>query len=226
MSIARKAGRTVAVLLLAQLLCGPIVNFALLQPALAAPGFLDNAAAHSQQIGIAVLLSLAMAAMTIGIAIAAWPVLRPRSHAMATWLVALAIVALSASAVENINVISMLSLSRAYANADAADRHLFGALTGIVAAPRNASHYIGLIIAGSVAFVIYAASYRFALVPRILAGFGVVAAILEIVAVAMPLFGGHIVFSMLAPLGLAHLALVSWLLAKGFAQPAAPRDGE
>jgi hypothetical protein len=44
------------------------------------------------------------------------------------------------------------------------------------------------------------------------------AALLEIVAVAMPLFGRAVVFPMLAPLGLAHLALMIWLSTKGFAE--------
>ncbi len=34
----------------------------------------------------------------------------------------------------------------------------------------------------------------------------------------MPLFGQPVVFPMIAPLGLAHIALVLWLLVKGFAE--------
>jgi len=217
MESAKHAARTIAVLLLAQMICGPIVNFALLQPALGAPGFLDNASQHSLQIGIAVLLAFAMAAMTVGIAIAAWPVFRQHSRAMAMWLLALAIAGLSVSAVENISVLSMLSLSQAYANAATQDGEILRTLTGVVTAPRLWSHYIGLILAGSVAFVLYAALFRFALVPRLLAGFGMLAAISEIIAVATPLFGGRVIFPMIAPLGLAHIALVIWLLVKGFA---------
>ena len=72
--------------------------------------------------------------------------------------------------------------------------------------------------AGSVAFVLYATLFRFILVPRALAGFGALAAVSEIVAVAMPLFGQPVAFAMIAPLGIAHIALVVWLLAKGFAE--------
>ena len=218
MTTAKRAARTIAVLLLLQMAAGPIVNFVLLQPVLAAPGFLDNAATHSLQIAVAVVIGLATVAATVGIAIAALPVFRPHSQAMAYWLLALAIVGLAVAAVENVGVLSMLSLSQASARADGANADLFKTLGVVVTAPRNWAHYLGLIIGGSVAFVLYSTLFRFALVPRVLAGFGIVAALLEIIAVAMPIFGQRIIFPMIAPLGLAHLSLAIWLIAKGFAQ--------
>jgi len=62
----------------------------------------------------------------------------------------------------------------------------------------------------------YAVLYRFALVPRVLAAFGLAAVVLQIVTVAMPLFGQGVVFLLLAPLGVSQLALAIWLIAKGF----------
>jgi hypothetical protein len=64
--------------------------------------------------------------------------------------------------------------------------------------------------------VLYAVLYRFALVPHALAAFGVAAVMLQLTAVAMPLFGHSIVFVMLAPLGVSQLALALWLITKGF----------
>lgn len=40
--------------------------------------------------------------------------------------------------------------------------------------------------------VLYGVLYRFALVPRVLAGFGLAAVLLQIVTVTMPLFGQRI----------------------------------
>ena len=65
MTTAKRAARTIAVLLLMQMAAGPIVNFVLLQPVLAAPGFLENAATHSLQIAVAVVIGLAMVAATV-----------------------------------------------------------------------------------------------------------------------------------------------------------------
>jgi len=227
MATTRRAARTIAVLLLLQMACGPLVNFGLLRPMTDA-GFLANAAAHSPQIGLAVVVGLAMVAMSLGIAIVAFPVFREYSQPMALWLLALAGVGFAVAVVEYVHVLSMLSLSQAYAKTGAADPALFQTLGVAVAATRRWAHYMGLIFGGSVAFVLYGVLYRFALVPRALAAFGVIAALLEVIAVALPLFGGHVVFQLIAPLGLAHLVLVIWLLARGFAerQPAAasPRE--
>jgi hypothetical protein len=143
---------------------------------------------------------------------------------MAYWLLALAIVGLAVAAVENVGVLSMLSLSQAYAKAVGANADLFNTLSIVVTSPRNWAHYTGLIVSGCVAFVLYSALFRFALVSRVLAGFGILAALLEIIAVAMPIFGQRIIFPMIAPLGLAHLSLAIWLIAKGFAdrEPGSP----
>jgi len=214
----KSAARMIAFLLLLQMACGPIVNFVLLQPVLGRDVFLENAAAHPLQVGVAVLMGLAMSAFSVGIAIVATPLFNRYSAAMARWLFAIAVAGFALAAVENVNVLSMLSLSQTYASADSADSHLLQTLAVTVTSPRIWAHYLGLIFAGGFAFVLYGVLFRFALVPRVLAAFGLIAALLEIVAVALPLFGYPVVFPMLAPLGVAHLVLMIWLVTKGFAE--------
>lgn len=218
MGAAKSAGRIIAVLLLTQMAAYWVMNDVLLRPVFAAPGFLENAAARSTQMGLAALLGLVTGLLSVGIAITALPVFRRYSDATAYGFLALAVASFSVTAVEQINLMSMLSLSQAYAGADAANNELFQTLRGMGAASRNWAHFIGLIVAGSVAFVLYNALYRFALIPRVLAAFGMLAALSQIIAVAMPLFGQRVVFVMIYPLGLSHLALVLWLMAKGFAE--------
>ena len=214
----RRTGCTIGVLLLVQLIFAPISNFVLLKPVFAAPGFLENAAAHSLQMSLGALLGLAMGAISLGIAIAAFPLFRPLNRTLALWFLALAVASFSLTAVESTTVMSMLSLSQAYARATSVDGELFQGLRVVVASARNWAHYIGLMVAGSMVFVLYAVLCRFTLVPRALAAFGMAAALLQIAAVTMPLFGHPIVFLMLLPLGLSHLALSAWLVAKGFAE--------
>lgn len=223
METARTAGRIVGVLIFVQVVTGVLVNFVLTAPLSGSPGFLLSAAAHSSQIAFSVLLGLGMAALSVGIAVTAFPVIRQYAQGMALWLLALASVSLAVTAVEQISVMSMLSLSEAYAKAGATERETFQGLRIVVASARNWSHYVSLVIAGSTIFVLYSALYRFALVPRALAAFGMAAAALQIIAVAMPLFGTSIVFLMLAPLGVSQLVLALWLIAKGFHGPANAR---
>jgi hypothetical protein len=216
MPAARSEGLVVGFLILGQMAAGVLVNFVLEAPLFGAPGFLINAAPHSGQIALAALTGLATGAIFVGIAITMFPILNQYSQAAALWLVALATVSLSAAAVENMIVMSMLSLSEGYVKAGAPDRAPFEALRLVVASARNWAHYIGLLIHGGTLFVFYAALYRFALIPRPLAAFGVAAVTLQLVTVAMPLFGHGVVFVLLAPLGLAQLLLALWLIAKGF----------
>jgi len=100
----------------------------------------------------------------------------------------------------------------------AAERESIQGQRLLVASARNAAHYINLIVGGLMLLVFHLALYRSALVPRVLAAFGIAAALLQMAAVAMPLFGREIVFLMLAPVGLVQLVLGLWLLARGFRQ--------
>ncbi len=194
MSTASAAGRIVGVLILAQMIGGVLVNFVLTAQRFGSRGFLVNAAPHSPQIAVSVLLGLALGALSIGIAITAFPVFRQYTHSLSLWFVVLAAVSLATAAIEQINVVSKLFLSDAYTKANAAEREPFQALRIVVSSARNAWHYISLLMGGSTLLVLYTVLLRFALVPRLLAGFGLLAVLLQLVAVAMPLFGSDVLF--------------------------------
>jgi hypothetical protein len=204
MTNTRNAGRIAGGLLIAQGIGGFVTNFVLLQPVLAPPGALVNAAPHALA-----------GAIGLVIAITVLPVFRRFSERMALAFVAMGTVALSLAAVENGTLMSLLSLSRAYA-ASGADPTTFEGLRGIVAASRNWAHFTHVAIGGATLLVFYIALYRFKLVPRVLAVIGLVACALQITSVTRPFFGGEVVFFLLAPLGLANLSVALWLLIKDF----------
>lgn len=210
------AGRAIGVMFLAQMSAAFVVNFVWLAKVFSAPGFLVNAAAHPSLMGLCALLGVATGALSVAIAVTAFPVLRQHSHAWALWFFALAVAGFSVVVVENINLMSLLSLSQAYAKANPVERDLFQPLRGVVASARNWTHYLGLVVSGSTLLAFYSALYRFALVPRVLAAFGVAAVLFQITAVAMPLFGHDVVFPMLAPLGVCQLLLSLWLIVKSW----------
>jgi hypothetical protein len=216
MRTASRAGRIVGVLIIIQMVGGGFVNFALEAPLFGAPGFLVNAASHSQQLGLAVLLGLVTEALWVGIAITVFPVFNRRTQTMALWFIALAVVILAVAVVENVAVMSMVSLSEAFTKASAAEREQIQAIKIVVASARNWAHFMARIVDGGAIFVFYVVLYRFALVPRALAGFGLIAVMLMVTAVTMPFFGHDVVFPMLAPLGLTQLILAVWLMTKGF----------
>jgi hypothetical protein len=134
---------------------------------------------------------------------------------MAVSFIALGSVALALAAVESGTMMSLLSLSKAYVESGA-DAASFEGLRRIVAASRNWAHYTHLAIGGFTLSIFYLALLRFALIPRALAAFGLLAVALQIVTISRPFFGAAVVFFLLAPLGLANLGVALWLLIRDF----------
>lgn len=222
MRTSKRIGRIVGGLVIVQMVGGALTNFVLLQPVIAPPGFLVNAAAHSLRVGICALLGIVIGAVSTGIAITALPLFRGYSETAALWFLALAIAGLSLAVVENSAVMSMLSFSQAYAKADPSDAALFESMRVLGASSRNWAHYTHLVVGGATYLVFYATVFRFALIPRALAAFGIAAVALQMIAVSMPLLGQPIVMTMILPMGLAHLALALWLAVKGFEETRQP----
>jgi hypothetical protein len=214
---AKGVGRTVGVLLFLHFAAGLTVPFILLNPAIAPPGFLANAADIPNQVRAAVLLLFVGGALAIGIASTAWSVFRQYSSAMALWLLALAVASFSLQAFDNAHLLSMLSLSQEYAKAGADKADLFQALAVVVGSARRWSHYSFLLVIGSWIFLLNALLYRFRLVPRALAALGLVGSLLQIAGVTLRGLLGYAPETRLAmPLAPAYVALALWLIVKGF----------
>ena len=210
-------GRLVGILLLVHLAGGLIVPFIMLHPLVSPPGFLQNAAGVAGQVRAAVLLFFVESAMAIAIACAGWRIFRPYSSAMALWLLALAIAAFSLQAVDSAHILSMLSLSQEYASAGAVKAEMFQGLALVVGAARKWSHYTALSTVGCWIFLLSTLLYRFRLVPRWLAAFGMIGALLQIAGVSLRgLLGYPPEVRLAMPLAPAYVLLSVWLMVKGF----------
>ncbi len=204
------------ILTLVQALVGAMVNFVLLGAAITGPpGFLTNAAANPTRMSLAALLMIAAGALSIGVTTTAWPIFRRHSPRMALWFVGLSIAAFALAAVESAAVMSMLSLSQEYVKASEADARLFEVVGTAVRYARYWAHYTHLIVGSGLVFMLYITLYRFALVPRLLAGIGAAAVLLQLSGLILPFFGNRVNFLLLAPMGICHLILAVWLIAKG-----------
>lgn len=224
MKSAKSTGRLIGALLFVQL-AGLIVPFVLLHPLTTGPrDYLANAAGSSLQIKVAVFLLFANCALTIGIAIAAWPVFWQHSERMALWLVAVSVIMFSLQAVDNAHILSMVSLSQQYAEAGGPDE-LFQTLAVVVGSARRWAHYSELVVIDCWIFLLYAILFRFAVVPRALAAFGLLTVVLHFTAIPLRGFLGYGMVTLLGmPMGLGHLALALWLITKGF-QERLPSQG-
>src|SRR5689334_13973315 len=199
-----RAGRIVGALIIIQLVSTATLRV-LQAPFFAAGGFLVNVAPHSIQVAFAALLILAIEALWLGVALTAFPAFYERAPRMALALVALTTVIVAAAAAEVATAMSLMSVSEAYAKGSQIEREQLQAVRVIVASARNGTYTVARLLDGAAAWALYAALLRLALVPRWLAGFGLLAATLWIVSVAATLFGHRIVTPLLVPLGVIHL---------------------
>ncbi len=216
MSSPKTTGRLVGVLLLIQL-AGLIVPFVLLTPLTRGPASsLANAAAAGGQIKLAVLLLLANCALTIGIGIAAFRVVREHSETLALWLVVVSVIMFLLQAVDNVHVLSMLSLSQQYAQAGG-PAEPFQAIAAVTGATRRWAHVTELLAIDAWFFLLFSILFRFSLVPRAVAALALVTVVLHFTGVPVRMFLGYgPVTPMAASMALGEIAVGGWLLARGF----------
>lgn len=217
----RKIGRLIGALMLLQVIAGILLNFVFTAPLFGEPGFLINAAPHATQIAQSALIGIAMGLVSLAIASLLYPIFKAHSQPLAMFYFALVTAGFALTVAENISVMSMVSLSKAYAAAGAAQDSLYEGLRIVVKETRNWTHYISLIVSGATLFAFYLALYRQRLIPRVLSGFGLAACLAQISAVSMPLFGHDVDFRLIAPLGIGQIVLSLWLIFMGFKQEGA-----
>jgi hypothetical protein len=217
MRSAKSIGRLIGMLLFVQLV-GLSLPFILLTP-ITTSGFLENAAGISFQIKVAVFLLFANAALTVGIAIGAFPVIREYSERVALWFVAISVIWFVMQAIDNAHIMSMLSLSQQYADGGA-DAGLYQALGSMLRSTRKWVHYTELLVIDTWFFVFYGLLFRFALVPRTLAIVGLIAVVIHLIAIPLPMFLGYpSVMPMLGiSLAVSHIVVGTWLVVKGFGE--------
>ncbi len=221
MSSSTRQGRILGLLVLVQL-AGLIVPFIMLHALYAPPGFLASAAQGASTIRWSLLLLLANGALTTGISIYAYPVLRATGEGLARWLVVVGVVWMILQAVDNTQVLAMLSLSERYAGAQGASREWLEAVGLLASTTRRIAHYTVLLAVGTWMVLFYGLLWRSRLVPTIIAALGEIAAPLHVVGVSLPVLLGYPGLTQVAPgLAVSHGALIIWLLAKGFAAPRA-----
>jgi hypothetical protein len=225
MNTGKSLSRTIGILILLHLAVGLIVPFAMLQRLKSSPGFLVNAASMPNRIRVAVMLLFLGSALSIAISCAALHLFRQYSSAMAYWLLALAVASFSLQAVDNAHILSMLSLSQEYALAGPAKAELFQTLAVVVGAARKWPHYCFLLVAVSWILLLCGVLYRFRLVPRALAAFGLITCVLQIAGVTFRGFWGLPPETRLAmPLAPAYAGLALWLIVKGFTERTRPLE--
>ncbi len=158
-------------------------------------------------------------AITVAVALTSLPVFRRYGERLAVLLVVLSGVIVALHAVENGALLSMLSLSQENSARGGADTSQLQGLGLVVGTARRWAHFTHLLVVGSWIFTLFAVLWRSRLVPRLFAGLGMLAAVLQMTGVPLrAVLGLEIMTGMAIPLAPIYLAAATWLMFKGFVE--------
>jgi Domain of unknown function (DUF4386) len=223
MKTSKTTGRVIGAWLFAQFI-GLLVGFVLLMPAVGTDYLtVDSGMESAMRAGVIFLL--ASAAITLGLAFAAFPVFRAHSERTALWLLAISAVWLVIQSVDNVYLLSMMSLGKRYAQDPAANADVYNSLAAGLRSTRLFAHYTELLVMDVWFVSLYGALFAFRLVPRALGAVAVLAVAVHIVGLPLATFIGYPVVLNLAYGNLvAYVLIIGWLLARGF--PESSLDAE
>lgn len=194
-----------------------------------APDYLTSLAAHDSQVVLGALVEFVWAITAAGIAIALYPVLRKHNRALALGSVAGRLVEGVFVLVGALALLTLLTLSQETVAAGSADPSSFQALGTALLAARDWVHEFVMLLPWLVgALMYYYLLFKARLVPRWLSGWGLVGALLSLVATVYSGFTQEFGFTSVnialnIPIAVQEMVLAVWLIVKGF-NPSAVRS--
>lgn len=215
----RPVGRAVGVLLIVLLSAGLTTPYILLHPLTTLPaGFLASAARMEPLVRLLVLSLFVGGAVPLAVSSLLGPALQARVPRGGLILSTLAGANFVLQLIENSHWLTMLTLSREYASA--APQAVAGLeLLGL--AERAAwkwVHYSHIFVVVAWLFTLFLLLGHTRMVPRALAGVGMLFCLSQFVGITLPAFAGYrMPFQMIlgAPLAIAILALAGWAMVRG-----------
>jgi hypothetical protein len=195
-----------------------MVPFIILMPGVTTD-YLNAAGGMSGTIKTAVFLLFANAVVTLAIALVAFPVIREYSIRAAILFIAVSVVWVVMQSVDNGHILSMLSLSHRYIDSGGPNSDIYKVLGPQVRSTRIWIHYTELLVIDAWFACFYGILFRYRFVPRLVAGFGLVAVALHLIAIPLPMFIGYPSTQPLgAILAVSHVLVAGWLFVKGLSQ--------
>jgi hypothetical protein len=217
----RKTAITVGILFILATAIGMVGKIAFIDPILNASDYLGRISANENRVILGGLLTVFGAFACAGIAIGLYPILKKHHEAFALGSVVFRVMESLLYIVGMVGLLSMLTLSREYAQAGAANASVFQASGTTLLAIKGWAGELAVISFTLGALMYYYVFYRSKLVPRWLSGWGLLAAAASLAAVLLSVFGRIVPFSpvfilLQIPIGVQELVLAVWLIVKGF----------
>jgi hypothetical protein len=200
----------------------PMVGLAVMRPALGDPVDLARTAANETPLLVGALLQLSGFLACPAIALALYPVLRPHGHGLALGSVVFRAVEAVFYLVSLLGLLMLVTLARAAVAPGATDASLHQAAATLLVAGRVWPGFVVAVLAFGTGALLYGwVLFRTALVPRWLAGWGIVGAVLAMAAAVLVMLGltipmtpVHLVLNL--PIAAQEMVLAAWLIARGF----------
>ena len=199
---------------------------AVTKPTLGAPDYLVQLSANQFSVTLGALLTLVMAAACAGIGISLYPVLKKYNEGLALGAAGFRIMEGVLDIVGVIGLVLLLALGREFVKAGAPSASYFQTLGTLLTTGSDWVNTVAVLLTWCIgALMYYAVFYQTRLVPRWLAGWGLIGCSLTIAGSLLVLFQVIAPWStvqavMNLPIALQEMVLAVWLIAKGF-NPAA-----
>lgn len=216
----KKTARIVGILFLIATLAG-LLSIVFLG-SLNDPDYLVKVSANGNQIIIGAIIMLIMATAIVSIPAMISPILKKYNGALALGYVSFRIIEAVTIIISAIGMLLLLTLSQQFVIAGAPDSSYFQTLgTLLLTLVNNWNSLISTIVFSLSALILNYILYRSKLIPRWLAIWGLVGAILHIVGGLLGMFGVVAESSILGivfilPIALEEMVFAVWLIAKGF----------
>lgn len=194
----------------------------LTRPIIYTSNFLTQIAANENQILLGVFFLIIMAVACAGIGISLYPILKKYNVGLAIGAVGFRIIEGVLEIIGAVFLMLLLSLSQEFVRAGTQDSSYFHTLGLLLIAGKDWVMNVPALLTWCIgALMYYAIFYQTKLVPRWLAGWGLIGASLCIVSTILVMFHlispfGSIQVFMNVPIALQELVLAAWLIVKGF----------
>ena len=191
--------------------------------------YLVTFATHETRVIVGMVSELVLAAAVIGIAAVLFPVLKRSSEGLAVGYVGARIIEGAIIILGGISSLLLLTLSREFSEAAAAEASTFEPSGALLLEAREWTDALGTaLVFGVSALILYGLLYRSEVVPRWLSVWGLVGAVLILVAGMRGLYGhsptSTVSVALTLPIGVQEMVLAGWLIIRGFTSPGSGVD--
>jgi hypothetical protein len=219
MNAHRNMARIAGILFFAGTVTGLSTSFT--ESIMNAPDYLTSISAHSTQVIIGALFAFIAAVVSGSIAISLYPVLKKYNEALALGAVGFRLIEAVFYLVNIIGLLSLVMLSQEFVRAGAPGASPFQILGTLIQAARSWAGFVFGVSAFSLgALMYYVVFYQSRLIPRWLAGWGVLATLCSGTSALLVMFGekplSPLMIALLLPIGVQEIVLEGWLIFKGF----------